>query len=725
VSRRALVATFALAAAALAGCRGGAPGEREYRGAPIVLVSIDTLRSDRLPVYGYAGVETPAIDALAQDAVVFDQAWSHVPLTLPSHVSMLSGQLPTVHGVRDNLGYRYDAAAHPSFAAALQQAGYATAGFVSSYVLRRETGVAAGFDTWDDDVSMRFEGTLGESQRPGSATVAAANRWLASAGDRPFFLFVHLYDPHTPYDAPEPFRSRHRNRYDADVAQADAALGALLDELRSRGLYDDAVVALVSDHGEGLGDHGEAEHGVLLYREALQVPLLLKLPGGDRAGSRVAEPAQLVDLFPTLLGLAGVDAAAAAKAPLPGRSLLAAAGGEPRDVYAETYYPRLHYGWSELTSLVRGRFHYIHGPDPELYDLTADPQERRTVLRQERRTYADMRDALAELTAELVAPGAVDAETRQRMAALGYAGGSVAVAPGEPLPDPKKSLPVLGQLGRARELVAADRPAEAVPLLQALLASSPRLEEGWEQLAGALLEVGRFDESLAAWQKALELSGGASHVAVSAGSVLLLLGRPDEARAHAELGLAGSPAGARDLLARIALEADDLAAAEREARLAVEAGGERLAPLLTLAQVQTQSGRLDEALATVQEAERLLRAEGGDQTFPGLRFVRGDVLARLGRAEEAERDLIAEIRAAPFDPRAYTALAALYVAAGEPAGAVATLRALVERNRESPAAWAEAVKALRVLGDPEGASRLLRQARTVHPDNPQLAALEG
>lgn len=729
MSRRAragaLLATAALALP-LSACRGGGAdgGLPSFPAAPVILVSIDTLRSDRLPAYGYAAGATPAIDALARDSILFERAYSHVPLTLPSHASMFSGQLPTVHGVRDNLGYRYDAAAHPSLAQALQAVGYATAGFVSAYVLRAETGIAEGFATWNDDVRMRYKGTLGSSQRPGPETVAAARKWLAGVGDGPFFLFVHLYDPHTPYDPPEPYRSRFPDRYDGDVAFADAALGELVAALRASGVYDRAVIALVSDHGEGLGDHGEAEHGVLLYREALQVPLLLKLPGGARGGTRVAEPVQLVDLFPTLLGLLGKDPAEAAAAPLPGRSLLAA-GGPPREVYAETFYPRLHYGWSELTSLVRGPHHYIHGPDPELYDVVADPAQRRNLVREERRAYAELRDALLAQHRELVAPGAVDEETRQQMAALGYAGGTVAVAPGEPLLDPKSGLPLLAELGRARELAAAGRKAEAVPLLRDLLARSPRLGEGWEQLGSTLTELGRHDEALAAYQKALEISGGAPHVAVTTGTVLLALGRLEEARAHARLGLAGSPAGAHALLARVAIEEEDLAGAEREARAAIAARGERVGPLLTLAQVLTRSGRLDEALALVQEAERDLAADGGDQTFPGLRFVRGDVLARLGRAGEAEADLIAEIREAPHDPRAYTALAALYAAAGEPAAAVATLRALVEGNRGSPIAWAEAVKTLRVLGDPEGAARLLRQARSVHPGNPQLESLAG
>lgn len=711
-----------VAASCVLTCRRGGEGRGDgpFPGAPVVLISIDTLRSDHLPAYGYHGVETPAIDSLRQEAVLFSRAYSHIPLTLPSHVSILTGELPTVHGVRDNVGYRYDAKRWPSLAVELGRAGYATGGFVSAFVLRGETGVASGFATWDDNVQRRFREVLGNSQRAGTATVAAATRWLDTVGDRPFFLFVHLYDPHSPYTPPEPFASRYRLPYDGEIAAADAAVGELLAELKRRELYDRAIVALLSDHGEGLGEHGEAEHGLLLYREALQVPLLLKLPGGNRGGSRVDEPVQLVDVFPTLMSLAGVERQG--KAPLAGRSLLAR-GGKPRDIYSETFYPRLHFGWSELVSVIRDRFHYIHGPAPELFDLAADAAERHDVLRQQRRVYSELRRVAQANAKELVGPAAEDAETLKRLAALGYAATTAKVGAGEALPDPRQRIHLLAQLQEGANLVNQHRYAEAVAMLQRLTAESPNMADAWEQLGTALQGAGRLEDALAAYQQALKVSVGASHVAVSAGTMLLALGRNDEAKAHAELALAASPALAHDLLARVALAQGHLEAAEREARQALASGGEHVPPLLTLAEVQTKAGKLDEGLRTVQQAEEEVRRQGGNQRMAGLQQVRGDLLARLGRAPEAEAAFLDEIKNSPSSLRAYSGLALLYAAQGRANDAVGVLQRMVEGNGSSPLAYAEAVRTLRALGDPQDASALLRHALGVHPGSKLLRSL--
>ena len=245
----------------------------------MVIISIDTLRADHLPIYGAAGPETPAIDALAKDSVVFENAYSHVPLTLPSHVTILTGLLPKDNGVRNNLGYRFDSAAHPSVPTLLKARGYATGAAVSAYVLRGATGLAAAFDDYDDQMDRASEGTaMGEVQRPGARTVAVAVRWVNTRRDQPFFYLLHLFEPHAPYAPPEPFKSRYAaHPYDGEIAAADAVLGQFLEALKSGGVYDRATIILLSDHGEGLGDHGEAQHGIFLYREAIHVPLLLKL----------------------------------------------------------------------------------------------------------------------------------------------------------------------------------------------------------------------------------------------------------------------------------------------------------------------------------------------------------------------------------------------------------------------------------------------------------------
>ncbi len=719
-----LLPLLLLAACRHAGDGGDAP-VGTFPKAPVILISIDTLRSDHLPAYGYKQVETPAIDALSRDGILFERAYSHTPLTLPSHVSMLTGRLPTEHGVRDNVGYSYDGDRFPNLPAVLHAAGYATAAAVSAYVLRPETGMNHGFDVYDAGIPVHFNDSLGLSQRPGGQTADAALGWVETVKDRPFFLFLHLYEPHTPYAPLEPFASRYAGRpYDGEIATADSIVGRVLAGLKERGIYDRAVILLVSDHGEGLNDHGEQEHGIFLYREALQVPMILKLPGGARGGRRVAAPAQIVDVFPTLLSLVGVAPPKEAAGAFPGRPLLdPGALAAPRDLYAETFYPRLHFGWSELTSLIRDRFHYIHAPAPELYDLAADPGEKSNALDRERRAFSSLRQSLKGMERELKAPSAVDAETASKLAALGYAAGAAATSQGEVLPDPKSRIGTLSDLSAAMTLYASGRYAEAVPAFRRLLAASPKMTDAWEHLGQALQKLGRQAEALDAYEHAMETSGGASFVAVATGSLLLQMGRLDEARSHAELGLKGSPGMANSLLAQIALAQDRPEEAERAARAALASPGSRIVPMMALAQVLQKQGKLAEALNYAdQAAGELARTGASGQRYAGLHWLRGDLLGRLGRNEEAEREFLQEIHDFPHDTQTYSSLSLLYAVEGRTQEAVDTLRRMVETNG-SPAAYAEAVKTLRVLGDPQSAAALLRHALAVHPDSKELRAL--
>ncbi|HET9208937.1 MAG TPA: sulfatase-like hydrolase/transferase [Thermoanaerobaculia bacterium] len=721
----ALTAVLALSA----GCRrGGEAGPvGTFPKAPVVLISIDTLRSDHLPAYGYGQVETPALDAFRRDAVLFERAYSHTPLTLPSHLSMLTGRLPTEHGVRDNVGYKYDGDRLPNLPAVLRGAGYATGGAVSAYVLRPDTGMNYGFDLYDAGIPVRFNDALGLSQRPGGQTADAALAWERTVKDRPFFLFLHLYEPHSPYAPPEPFASRYAGRpYDGEIAAADAIVGRVLDELKAQGVYDKAMILLLSDHGEGLGEHGEQEHGIFLYREALQVPMMLKLPGGRLGGSRVSQPAQIVDVFPTLLSLVGVPLPREAAGPFPGRPLLGPrAPGAPRDLYAETFYPRLHFGWSELTSLIRDRHHYIQSPAPELFDLAADPGEKSNVLAGERRAYAALRQSLQGLERPLQAPAAVDPETARKLAALGYASGVSSTAKGEALPDPKSRIGTLRDFDLAMGSFTAGRYADAVPAFRRLVAASPKMADAWENLGVSLEKLGRREEALEAYEHAMEASGGASFVAVATGNLLLQMGRLDEAKAHAELGLQGSPAMANSLLAQIELARARPDEAEKAARAALASPGSHIAPLMTLAQVLEKQGKLAEALGFADRAAaELARTGAAGESYAGLHWVRGDLLARLGRNGEAEREFLEEIRAFPHDTRPYASLALLYASEGRGPEAVGALRRMVE-TEGSPAAYAEAVRTLRILGDPRGAAALLRHALAVHPGSRELRALAG
>ncbi len=705
--RLAALAAWAALAVTATGC--GAPGPEGPP--PVVLISIDTLRADRLPAYGYGGVETPAIDALAAAGLVFERAFSHSPLTLPAHASLLTGLLPPDHGVRSNVGYKLAGERLPSLARRLGELGYATGAAVSSFVLRRETGMDEGFDFFEDRIDLGAEPGAAGLQRRGPATLAAARPWLESVAGRPFFLFFHIYEPHTPYDPPEPFRSRYPRAYDGEVAAADAVVGELVAELSRLGVYDRSLVVLTSDHGEGLGEHGEDEHGVFLYRESLEIPLIVKLPGGARAGERVPGPAQLADVAPTVLEVAGAGAAEG----LAGESLLALPR-PGRRVFAETFYPRFYFGWSELFAVFDGRFHLIESPEPELYDLDADPFQERNLAGSEPRRLAELRRTLRGLDLAPEPPAPADVEAWEKLAALGNVGHGQVTAEGE-LPAPAGQAALLAELKVALAAAAAGRTAEAAAGLEAILASSPRMLAAWEELGRARERLGRPREALAAYERAIELADTAPHLRLAAARLAAGLGRLDEARAHAQAALAWDEAAARVALAQIALLAGDAGAAEREARAALAARRPNTPALIALAQAAMARGRAEEALALVDEAA----AEAGGEGVPRLELLRANLLARAGRPLEAEAALEREIERFPAATAAYLRLAALVAGRGDAEGAAAVLDRMVAAVPE-PEAYAAAVRALRRLGLSASARRFLESGLQRFPDSPELAA---
>lgn len=619
-------------------------------GRSIVLVSIDTLRSDRLPAYGYDTVETPAIDALRADGILYERAYSPAPLTLPAHASLLTGLLPPDHGVRDNAGYRLEDDAGATVAELLAERGYATGAAVSSFVLRRETGMARGFDLYDDRLDEAPEATLSQIQRPGALTLEPALAWLrerarSGGSEEPFFLFFHIYEPHTPYEPPEPFASRYPSPYDAEVAASDRIVGDLFQALRDLGLYRDATVVLLSDHGEGLGDHGEEEHGVLLYRESLQVPLIVKLPGSARAGERVAAPVQLTDVTATLLELGGV--------PVPGTvagtSLLGFPGAveaDRRALYAETFHPRLRFGWSGLTSVVQGRYHYIEteGADRELYDLVADPGERRNLAREERRAYAALRDALAGFDTALQPPFQEASETRESLAALGYLGGGTGAAEGPPV-DPKERLADLEALRRGVDLLQAGGTGEALPLLRRSTEAIPRSIDAWQFLGLALQRTGRPEEAYDAYQRAFELSNGSPLLAEPLADLALRLGRLEDGLSYLRLAIEHEPGALRLRLAQ--------------------------------ARALLLDGRRDEAL----EAAR--RASAMTPDHPDALYLLGAVQMARGEAEEAEASFRRALEVAPDHPATLNDLAVLLASQGRRAEARKLLERLVEAQPEN------------------------------------------
>jgi len=665
--------TGLLCIVALAACRRGE--QVRFESAPVVLISIDTLRADHLPAYGYKGVDTPHLDAFRRDAILFRNAYSHCPMTLPSHVSMLTGLLPPQHGVRDNAGFHFDGAQHPTLPRLLHDRGYATGAAVSSFVLRGETGLGNLFDAYDDATNARAGAAFRDYQRPGNITEAVAEKWIDAHDSSPFFYFFHIYEPHVPYEPPEPFRSRYASAYDGEIATSDAIVGKLLDHLKAKGIYDRAIIIICSDHGEGLNDHGEDQHSILIYREAIHVPLLLKLPQAKRANSTVDAPAQLSDIFGTITGK--------------GTSLLDLPAS--RKIYSESLYPRYHFGWSELRSLIDERFHLIASSSrAELYDVQRDPAERSDLASTERRAVSAGREELAKFGDAIPQPAPVDPETAAKLQALGYLGNARNAS--GPLPDPNKAIATLAPMRQAIELAAANRIDEAVPLFRSILAQSPGMVEVWTQLGDALAHAGRTEEAIAAYRDAIARSPVASpDLILPLGSLYLQSGKLDDAQRAGELTLSASPHRAKTLLAGVALARRDFETANRYAQdVADEPSG-----VLLLAEIASARGDYAGALRIADDAQRM----AVDRELPPvyrLEFVRADALARLGRIDEARAAYQREIAAFPNDLRAYTNLAVLRFISGDTRGADATLRAMVSAN-PTPAAKALAARTRETL----------------------------
>ncbi len=662
-------------------------------------------------MYGYDRGRTPALVSFAREAVVFDRAFAHAPQTLPSHASMLTGLLPFEHQVRDNLGFTL-APAHPSLATAFQAAGFTSAAFVSSYVLRAETGIAQGFDVYDATLpAAAADRTPAEILRVGPETLAAATAWIEGRSDDRVFLFFHIYEPHAPYTPPARFALP--DPYDGEVAYSDEIVGGLLASLRRRGWYDNATIVVTADHGEGLGDHQEREHGLFLYNETIRVPLLVKLPRGRAGGSRVAEPVQHIDLFPTIAALAGLEMPPG----LRGRSLEPLFGGRgaiaPQGIYAEAMYPRYHFGWSELTSLTDGRFKYIKAPRPELYDLDRDPGERTNVIADRAQAAGALRGGLDAILAgrALDAPGSVSSEDRARLAALGYVGSQ---APGatsasaDTLPDPKDKVGVLVAYRDAVTLVGTGRFTEGIKALRSVLADSTDMIDAWLLYAEANTRVGRLEAAYQAYREVIRRRPDQGSALLGATSVLVAMNRTAEARKYAELAVSQVPAAGHQALAQVALADNRIVDALREADLAAQSDPGLPAPQMVRGRIAHREERYAEALTLFMEARQAYATR--TTQVNDLHYFIGDCLARLERYREAEPFFKEELRLYPQNTRASAGLAMLYQVTDRAPEADRVIQDML-KVAPNPDAYGRAADLYQMFGRPDRAAAVRADAR--------------
>ena len=648
----------------------------------VVVLTLDTLRADRLGCYGASVVSTPNLDGLAREGVLFEEVAATVPLTFPSHSSMFTGLLPPRHGVRDNGGFFLDAT-RTTLAERLKGAGYATGAFVGAWVLESKWGLAQGFDHYADhfDLSRYKTVSLGTVQKPGDEVMDGALKWLETVRDRRFFAWVHLYDPHTPYDPPEPYRSRYRGQpYLGEVAYTDAVVGRLLAWLRDGGLLDRTLVVVTADHGESLGEHGESTHAYFVYDSSMSVPLIVRTPWGDHG--RVRAQVSGVDLMPTVLDLLGQDAPEGIDGRSLARLVLDPQADAAQPAYLETYFPRYHFGWQQLRALRDGRYKYIDAPEPELYDVDADPGETNNIYKAFSRRAEDMRLAMERLAgaAKDEAPERqkLDPETLQRLAALGYVGNVTDADPDAVLPDPKSKAHLFELMSAAKDEAKADHIEEAIAKMRRVVAEDPGIVDAHLTLGNWLSRARRPDEAIAAFKQVLSLKPDND-------LAMMNLAHIYRARRQTEAAVAGyrgvlkiDPQNAQAWfhLATLFLDEGDVPQAEATFREALKANPDMGAAYNSLGAIAYARGQAD-------EAERLIRK--GLELEPEVRtgrFNLGRIQEARGDLEQAEALYRDELRQYPDHGKARFNLAQLLRGRGDRSGFLAELHALVDTAPE-------------------------------------------
>jgi arylsulfatase A-like enzyme/Flp pilus assembly protein TadD len=652
-----LLCVVTLAVAALGGNQSGVP-QPDAPAAPAypntILITLDTTRADRMGFLGSKRGLTPNLNALAKDSAVFTQAYSQAPLTPSSHATILTGTYPQYHQVLTfpipldkGLPYLPDI---------LKSHGYYTGAIVSSLAVDPKWGVPGferGFDTYDAGFSWekytpktRYQTT----ERRAGETVAHAVAWLDKRPPGPFFLWVHLFDPHDPYEPPEPYKTRYAKApYDGEIAYMDSALGTLFKQLKALGLYDGAVIAVTADHGESLGAHGEDHHGIFLYDETIHVPLTIKLPNHRAAGKRVENEVELADIMPTLLGTVGIDVPKEVQ----GVSLLelmktgaegeaAAEAWRDRAAFSAADYGHVTFAWSAEQSLRTGKYLYIQAPRRELYDMVADPKAQHN-LASASPAVADtlagrLADFLQKTTNTREMPkAALDQLEVRKLTALGYiATGSNSVLASSPEhgADPKDKIGITNDLLRINDFLQDYECPKAVPLLRKTIAEDPNIAITHFFLGGCYMEAGEYENAAPELRKAVKLDPAFTAAEMNLGKVLLKIEDYDgAANAFQHVATSLPHMLAAHIFLVVAYAKTNRVPEEiRECRIVLATVPEHFGSNLNLGRFLAQSGDLEGAIPSLQKAESLR------PTDPRPHIYLADVYAKLGREEDAKRE---------------------------------------------------------------------------------------
>lgn len=579
----------------------------------LLLVTIDTLRADRIGAYGYSRARTPTLDGLARSGIRFDQSVSAAPLTLPAHATILSGWNPQHHGLRNNGAGSFPDDL-PTLATHLSAQGYRTAAFLGSFVLDHRFGLGRGFDKYDDEVN-RFPGATSslEAERDAGRVIDRASVWMnQQQGD--FFLWVHLFDAHAPYAPPEPYRSMLTDPYDGEIAYLDSQLARLVSALDRSGLRERTMIVVVGDHGESLGEHGEPTHGLLLYESTLRVPMILNGPGLPQENVAVKTPVGLADVAPTTASLIGLPFPVS-KRVMDGRDLSVdlLAGREPaaREVYSETEYPRI-FGWSGLAALRRGADKYIDAPNAEMYDVDRDPGERTNLLDVERRTVNDLRGKLAEARrgTRTTHVAKIDAESAAKLASLGYmTGPQNASSSGA---DPKAMISMFARFQEANAQLSTTRVRAALEVLEELVAEDPKNPLFRSTLAKALRQQGETVRALSLDREAVNLSPEDADAWYNLATGLQQAGRHDESEAALRevLRLDPARAEARNTLGVLHASKGRVDLAAEDFRVATQLDPRNAEAFNNLGNALRARGETDQAEAAYRRAVEIAPSYG-------------------------------------------------------------------------------------------------------------------
>jgi arylsulfatase A-like enzyme/cytochrome c-type biogenesis protein CcmH/NrfG len=605
----------------------------------VVLITIDTLRADHVGCYGYKQIKTPNIDELAAEGARFDRAFAVVPVTLPSHSSMLTGTYPMLSGMHDFSANKLSPL-QPTMASALKQAGYQTGAVVAAAVLDSRFGLNQGFDFYYDhfDFNRLDEANLDEMERPGNEVADVTLDWLGKNAQKKFFLWMHLYDPHFPYNPPEPYRAEYAGRlYDGEIAFADAQVGRLVRFLKEKGVYQNTVIVLTGDHGEGLGEHGEKTHGFFIYNATMHVPLIIRLPGAA-GGQTVEDPVSLVDLMPTVLEAVGVEIPAQVQ----GKSLLARVRGgdgqaveHERTVYGETFLPRIHFNWSELRASENTRYHFIDAPKPELYDVAKDPGETHNLLSEKKAVGEEMRAKLVTMIRdysagkELAEKTGLDPALMERLKSLGYAafsGGSDPTISSRDLADPKDRIATYEDFSDAMAASQHGRYAESIEKLKSMIKTEPNSVPAHYMQGLNYYRLKMFPEAVDELQKTVQLS-------------------PDYALAVFNLGMAQAHAGQMD-------------AAIATLQRALQLDGTNFEAAFNLGVAFIQKQQMEPAAAAFRQSVTI-----NPELARGHRAL-GEILLYQENLDEALTELRRAVELAPREPMMHESLAKALAAKG-------------------------------------------------------------